>query len=414
LIPYYGFLPYDDEKVRSTVKAIQRELGRNGFLYRYKTADGLSGKEGTFLICTFWLIDCLINLNKIEQAEKLLREMERACNHLGLFSEEYDVRWQEMLGNFPQAFTHIGYINSVWNLMQHKHKKEAKEKESSQKPPGGNFLSRLLLTRKIVLNDGQVEDRHAAEELVPKLKETMNTMRGAFFDRERGRVAYEDMQFSEIYKKYVQLSYSLKDFELRSMTSAPEKTAFWINLYNVLVIHGVIALGIRDSVSEIRNFFSRISYIIGGHEFSPDDIEHGILRANRTPPYIPFRVFGKNDPRLQYSLQDMDPRIHFALVCASSSCPPIDVYTAENLNEELDLSARTFINGGGAILDRELNSVRLSKIFAWYDNDFGSSPAEIIGFITPYIYDAEEREYLQQHAGDITVRHQKYDWRLNR
>jgi hypothetical protein len=360
------------------------------------------------------LIDCLINLGRIEEAEILLRKMEGACNHLGLFAEEYDVRWQEMLGNFPQAFTHIGYINSVWNLMQQKRKEEAKEKELSQEPPGGNFLARLLLTNKIVLNKGQASDVCETQELVPKLKDTMNIMRGAFFDRERGRVAYEDIKFSDIYKKYVQLSLSLKDFKLESLATVKEKTAFWINLYNVLVIHGVIELGIRDSVNEVRNFFRRIRYLIDDHEFTPDDIEHGILRSNRTPPYTPFRVFGKNDSRLKYSLEDVDSRIHFALVCASSSCPPIDVYTDESLDEALDLSARTFINGGGVILDREHNIVRLSKIFDWYGKEFGLSDEEKISFILPYIYAEEEREYLQLHAGDIVIRYQKYDWRLNR
>ena len=414
LIPYYGFLPYNDEKIISTIEATKRELSHNGFLYRYKTSDGLTGHEGTFLLCTFWLIDCLINQGCIEEAEILLRKMEGACNHLGLFAEEYDVRWQEMLGNFPQAFTHIGYINSVWNLMQQKRKEETKEKELSQEPPGGNLLTRLLLTKKIVLNDGQPGEVNGAEELIPKLKDAMNIMRGAFFDRERGRVAYEDIKFSDIYKKYVQLSLSLKDFKLRSLASVKGKTAFWINLYNVLVIHGVIELGIRDSVNEVRNFFRRIRYIIDGQEFTPDDIEHGILRSNSSPPYTPFRVFGKNDSRLESSLEDIDPRIHFALVCASSSCPPIDVYTDEGLDEELDLSARTFINGGGVILDRKNNSVRMSKIFDWYDTDFGSSDEEIIRFIAPYIYAEDEREFLQLHAGDIDIKYQKYDWRLNR
>jgi hypothetical protein len=298
--------------------------------------------------------------------------------------------------------------------MQQKRKEETREKELTQEPPGGNFLARLLLTKKIVLNDGQVSDAQQAAELVPKLKDTMNIMRGAFFDRERGRVAYEDMKFSEIYKKYVQLSFSLQDFKLQSLASVKEKTAFWINLYNVLVIHGVIELGIRDSVNEVRNFFRRIRYTIDGREFTPDDIEHGILRANRTPPYTPFRIFGKSDARLEYSIEDIDPRIHFALVCASSSCPPIDVYTDDSLDEELDLSARTFINGGGVILDREHDIISLSKIFDWYDKDFGSSDEEKIRFILPYIYDADERDYLHQHAGDIVIRYQKYDWRLNR
>jgi pentatricopeptide repeat protein len=414
LIPYYGFLPYDDNKIISTIEATRRELSHDGFLYRYKAADGLAGHEGTFLLCTFWYIDCLSNLGRIEEAERLLRKMEKACNHLGLFAEEFDVRWQEMLGNFPQAFTHIGYINSVWNLVQQKRKKETVEKEPAQQPPGGNFLTRLLLTKKIVLNDGPSTDVTDTFEVAAKLKETMNIMRGAFFDRERGRVAYEDIKFSDIYRKYINLSFNLKKFQLDSLSTTKEKTAFWVNLYNVLVIHGVIELGINDSVNEVRNFFRRIEYVIDGQDFTPDDIEHGILRCNRTPPNSLLKVFSRNDIRLQYSLKYLDPRIHFALVCASSSCPPIDIYTHENIDEELDLSARTFINGGGAILDREHNSIRLSKIFDWYSKDFGLSDEEKIRFIIPYVYSEEEAEYLQEHAEDITIEYQKYDWRLNR
>ncbi len=414
LIPHYGFLPYDDKRIVSTIEATMRELSHEGFLYRYKSPDGLKGNEGTFLLCTFWLIDCLINLERIEEAERLLRKMETACNHLGLFAEEFDVRWQEMLGNFPQAFTHIGYINSVWNLLQHKSKQQALEKESGQVPPGGNFLTRMLLAGSIVLNDGRADAGYTSADLVPDLKETMNIMRGGFFDRERGRVAYEDIRYADIYKKYVQLSFSLQDFDLGSLASEQEKTAFWINLYNVLVIHGVIELSIRDSVNEVRHFFRRIRYMVDGLEFTPDDIEHGILRGNRKPPYTPFRVFGRHDPRLEHTLENVDPRLHFALVCASSSCPPIDVYTAESLDRELDLAARTFINGGGLLLEREHNVVRLSKIFDWYSGDFGSSDQERLRFIIPYIYAAEERQYLEQHTEDITVAYQKYDWRLNR
>jgi hypothetical protein len=340
--------------------------------------------------------------------------MEKACNHLGLFAEEYDVSWHEMLGNFPQAFTHIGYINSAWTLIRRKRKMQTPEEELKQEPPGGSFLARLLLRKKIVLNDGEIHEESDTTEVAARLKETMNIMRGAFFDRERGRVAYEDMRFSEIYSKYVKLSYKLQNFRLDSLSSRKEKIAFWVNLYNVLVIHGVIKLGIRNSVNEVRGFFRRISYIIDGLEFTPDDIEHGILRCNRIPPHSLLRVFSDNDERSKYSLEELEPRIHFALVCASSSCPPIDIYTAEHLDRELDLSAHTFINGGGAILDRENNSIRLSKIFDWYGKDFGSSDEEKIRLVIPYIYSEEEKEFILEHIDDISIEYQKYDWRLNR
>ena len=112
LLPALGFLPPDDPRVLSTLDAIERELGHDGFLYRYTGHDGLSGGEGTFLLCTFWLIDSLIALGRLDEADAYLRRMEGVANHLGLFSEEYDVRWSEALGNFPQAFTHMAVVTS--------------------------------------------------------------------------------------------------------------------------------------------------------------------------------------------------------------------------------------------------------------------------------------------------------------
>ncbi len=117
LIPLVGFLPFDDYRVISTVEALKRELSCNGcFFYRYRTDDGLPGQEGAFLICSFWYIDYLIARGRLEEAETYLRRTEHAANHLGLFSEEYDFKWMEALGNFPQAYTHLGYINSVLAL----------------------------------------------------------------------------------------------------------------------------------------------------------------------------------------------------------------------------------------------------------------------------------------------------------
>jgi GH15 family glucan-1,4-alpha-glucosidase len=407
LIPILGFLPYDDPRVISTVEATKRELSHDGFLYRYIGDDGLEGSEGTFLLCTFWLIDNLIALGDIDEAEALIHRMESVANHLGLFSEEYDVHWRESLGNFPQAFTHIGYINSVIALQRAKRKVV----ENERKVPG---KIDIFLAKRIVLNDGEPRHDISPSDIAMHLKESMNILRGAFFDTEKGRVAYERMKGSGTYAEYLRLSYTLKLMDLNDLKSREEKIAFWVNLYNVIVIHGVIELGIRDSVKEVRNIFRRIQYQIGDMYFSPEDIEHGILRGNRRPPNSLFRVFGRNDRRLEYIVKKPDPRIHFAIVCASSSCPPISAYSPENLDEELNISARTFLNGGGAKLDMKNDRILLSRIFKWYADDFGRTQGDILGFIAPYLYDEEERKFLLENAETIKVEYQDYDWRLNR
>jgi len=408
LIPILGFLPFDDPKVVSTIEVTQRELGHDDFLYRYATEDGIPGGEGTFLFCTFWLIACLVALERLEEAETLLHRMEGTVNHLGLFSEEYDVNWKEALGNFPQAFTHIGYINSVIALRQAK-ERIAVEREHEEVPH-----QRLLLSNRIVLNDGEPPQDIPSREIAVRLKNIMNTLRGAFFDTKRGRVAYERMRKSEVYRECVELSYTLKKMNLKDLISRDEQLAFWINLYNVIVIHGVIELGVRDSVKEVRNFFKRIQYRIGDMLFTPDDIEHGILRGNRRPPNSLFKLFRGRDPRLSSIIKPIEPRIHFALVCASSSCPPIEVYTAEGLDKELTIAGETFLNGGGVKIHRERNLVSLSRIFKWYEQDFGKNEVEVLGIIAPYLYKSEDREFIEENTTDIKVTYQDYDWRLNR
>ncbi len=407
LIPILGFLPFTDPKVISTLKATQNELSHDGFLYRYIGEDGLSGEEGTFLLCTFWLINNLIALGRLDEAESLINRIEGIANHLGLFSEEYDVHWRESLGNFPQAFTHIGYINSVMALQQAKQKDKEHAREELPR-------TKIMLAGKIVLNDGEPRQDIPPKEIASYLKNSMNVLRGAFFDTQKGRVAYERMQKSQVYAEYLELSYTLKSMDLSELKTPQEQIAFWVNMYNVIVIHGVVELGIRDSVKEVRNIFKRIQYRIGDMFFSPEDIEHGILRGNKRPPNSLFRLFKKDDRRLHFSVQELDPRIHFALVCASSSCPPISFYSSEKIDEELSIAGESFLNGGGFKLDRERNRAVLSRIFKWYAGDFGDSHAEILKFIAQYIFNDDDRKYILENAENIKINYQDYDWRLNR
>jgi GH15 family glucan-1,4-alpha-glucosidase len=124
LIPLLGFLPPDDPRVVGTIEAIQRDLTRDGFVERYKTSerndvDGLVGREGVFLPCSFWLVDALLMLERDDEARALFDKLLGVSNDLGLLAEEYDPVAKRQLGNFPQAFTHVGLVNSAYNLSHH-------------------------------------------------------------------------------------------------------------------------------------------------------------------------------------------------------------------------------------------------------------------------------------------------------
>ncbi|MCH7511316.1 MAG: glycoside hydrolase family 15 protein, partial [Chloroflexi bacterium] len=138
LLPLVGFIRADDPRMRSTIEAIERELtSPQGFVYRYKGYnDGLAGGEGVFTICTFWLADNLIALGQVERARDLFEKLRGCANDLGLFSEETDAETGEMLGNFPQAFSHLGFINTAVQL----HEAEARRAgaKSAEAGKGGS------------------------------------------------------------------------------------------------------------------------------------------------------------------------------------------------------------------------------------------------------------------------------------
>lgn len=122
LVAPVGFLPADDERVINTVDTIARELTEGGLVKRYhtaETADGLPPGEGTFLACSFWLVDNYILRGEHERAVEIFERLLTLCNDVGLLAEEYDVAAQRQVGNFPQSFSHVSLVNTALNLMQH-------------------------------------------------------------------------------------------------------------------------------------------------------------------------------------------------------------------------------------------------------------------------------------------------------
>jgi GH15 family glucan-1,4-alpha-glucosidase len=120
LAAIFGFLPGDDERLRATVAAIGEELTENGFVLRYRTNetdDGLSGKEGTFLICSFWLVSALAIVGEVQQARDLMERLLRIASPLGLYAEEFDADTGRHLGNFPQAFSHLALMEAAARIV---------------------------------------------------------------------------------------------------------------------------------------------------------------------------------------------------------------------------------------------------------------------------------------------------------
>ncbi|HXN60985.1 MAG TPA: glycoside hydrolase family 15 protein [Acidimicrobiales bacterium] len=127
MLPLVGFLPADDAKVLATIDATEERLTDDrGLVYRYRSRDGLEGEEGTFLLCTFWLAQALARAGQPAQARTVFERAAAFVSDVGLLAEEVDPVGGELLGNFPQAFSHIGLVNAAWAIS---------ETELQQTPP---------------------------------------------------------------------------------------------------------------------------------------------------------------------------------------------------------------------------------------------------------------------------------------
>ncbi len=118
-MPMTGFLPIEDPRVIGTIEAVQRDLMVDGFVLRYRNqsgVDGLPGDEGAFLPCTLWLVAGLAALGRTGEATEIFDRVVSVANDVGLFSEEYDTKRKRLVGNFPQAFTHVAFLNAARKL----------------------------------------------------------------------------------------------------------------------------------------------------------------------------------------------------------------------------------------------------------------------------------------------------------
>lgn len=169
--------------------------------------------------------------------------------------------------------------------------------------------------------------------------------------------------------------------------------AFWINTYNALIIKGVIDHYPTKSVRKIKlfgGFFSRLKFQVAGEKYSLNQIEHDIIRK-----------------------EFVDPRVHFALVCASKSCPPLEnsVYLSETIEEQLDAVTLKFVTNPEKVrLDRAKRRVYLSKIFKWYKKDFTEGYDGVPDFLADYL-PAEDADFVL--AKDVKFHYLGYDWTLN-
>ncbi|MGB3049777.1 MAG: DUF547 domain-containing protein [Polyangiales bacterium] len=272
------------------------------------------------------------------------------------------------------------------------------------------LLPNRWLTRKVLNDDPAAASAASPSEIAEALRKLRNQLKAEALD-ENGHVDYTKLRTSPTFAEMKATSGLLQAIDPGDMSDDDSRIAFWINLYNVLSIHGVLELGIRESVMEIPSFFGVVAYRVGDFVLTLDEIENGVLRRNAPHPATGARLFDDDDPRLGLCPSHVDPRIHAALVCASTSCPPVAFYEASKLDEQLDLATLNYV-ASDVEVDDALRVVRLPITFRYYQSDFGRIQGVRI-FLLKYAQGEQRAALEAAFKAGYPADYHRYDWSLN-
>jgi len=251
--------------------------------------------------------------------------------------------------------------------------------------------------------------------LLARLKKLMGKIESDCTDDE-GYLDYVAAKEHPKYDIFEEAACELQGVNFKDMAE-DEKLAFGINLYNLVIKHAFMKVGIPSGVFGRALFFTSVGYNIGGDFLSFSDLENGVLRGNKKAPGKLSQPFSSSDRRSNLALSNVDARIHFALNCGAKSCPPVKKFTSQAINEELRIVAQAFCEQDDNVGIDEANSVlSLSKILSWYRSDFATSTSELPGIIVTFLR-GEKRKKLQRMIDDsgkaIKVTFNDYDWGTN-
>ncbi|KAK7273676.1 hypothetical protein RIF29_14734 [Crotalaria pallida] len=268
----------------------------------------------------------------------------------------------------------------------------------------GPFISKCFNFRGAT-NDSEPK---TATAVCDRLTKIMSAILESYASDDRRHVDYAAISKSEEFRRYVNMTRDLQRVNLLEL-SENEKLAFFLNLYNAMVIHAVIRLWYKEGVINKRSF-SDFQYLIGGHPYSLSTIKNGILRCNRRSPYSLVKPFSTGDRRLELALVKMNPLIHFGLCNGAKSSPIMRFFSPHRVSDELRCAAREFFANDGIQVDLEKRTVHLTPIFKWYTMDFGQE-REILKWIINYL-DANKAGLLTHVLGDggyVNISYNNFD-----
>lgn len=331
--------------------------------------------------------------------------------HKNSFSGEEFVKWvMKSKGLEKDRALEMGQI-----LINKHFGKQVKDEETFK--DDGTYYRLLEDDDNTALNAGAMStcQPRSVNDLGEDIRRLILKIYSAYLSPDGKQVDYKGIAGSKEYESYKKLTQELVRIEVEN-ASREEKIAFFINIYNALVVHANIEHGPPTNLWQRYKFFNTVRYVIGGYTYSLQDIENGVLRANRKGVGMFTRPFGKGDHRLKVALEKHEPLIHFALVCGAKSCPPIKTYSSNDVASQMKMAAEAFLDGDDAIqIMMNKKEVKLSMIMKWYREDFGNNNEEVLTFLHSIMADGDKKSQLKEllDAKKYKVSHMTYDWGVN-
>jgi hypothetical protein len=242
-----------------------------------------------------------------------------------------------------------------------------------------------------------------------ELQASLEAARAAHFDSGGALCDYAALAGSREHERLSACVAALESRDPKQVRIAAQ-TAFWLNVFNAVVLRDARELSAAGGVREVERFFERPRVKLGGLAYSLDDIEHGVLRGN-APKFGHFRApLRRDDPRLAYTPLAYDERMHFGMYCASRSSPALRVFGGGMLDEQLESATAEYLKGSVRV-EQEGALVILPRQFYWYRADFGGEQ-EALAFALARL-DDETVEAVDRRRGKVKLRYADFDWRLN-
>lgn len=261
-----------------------------------------------------------------------------------------------------------------------------------------------------VLNAVKPPDIQGAGDAYAALKQALAGARADWYHPAENAFDYRGFGASAEFRALVEATSGLADFAAERL-GVGKRLPFWLNVYNALVLQAVVMLVPAGSARLSKDFFVESKFVTGGHEFSLDDIEHGLIRGNAPRFRAMRRQMPEGDRRLAFAPYMFDERAHFAMHSACRSSPRLQVFGKDTLDTVLEDAACDYVREHARLEERGA-VLRVPKLFQWYEGDFGGEDG-VRAFVINRLEREEDIEALDRRGGRCAIRYLDFDWTLN-